>query len=211
MKRGEETVIKKRKTRSDKRIEIKPTICEELKSCIYRLSYITNTPVKDIGEILCVKGIKSRIVLEYLSNYFRRDLQFSNTIFLGDGRRESLQKRQQPGRKERISIRFKRDDYDDICKLAYALDVTPSKATALLLDASVKNTNLLNSYVKLHLHKNLDGGRMRELKKVINYVKKENPYKEETVSWFTLLSMIVDDIKEGTQNIKTRVNKWLEK
>lgn len=209
MKREEETLIKKRKTRSDKRTEIKPTISEDLKTCIYRLSYITNTPVKDVGEIMCVKGLKSRIILEYLSNYFRRDLQFSNTIFMGDDSRESIQRKRQPGKQERISIRFKQSDYDNICKLAYALDCTPSKATSVLLDASVRNTQLLDAYVKKYLHQHIDDSRISELKKVIKFINKENPYSEQ-ISWFTLFSIIIQDIKEGTHNVKKTVEKWLD-
>ena len=70
---------KKRKVRSDKKRDVKPTISSNLKHCIYRLSYITSTPVKDVAETLCEKGLRSRKVMDYLSTYFRRDLKFANT------------------------------------------------------------------------------------------------------------------------------------
>src|SRR3954452_15879890 len=168
----ERTKTEQRKVRSDKKRDIKPTIPAELKNCIHSLSYITNTPVKDVGETLCEKGLQSRKVMEYLSQYFRRDLRFSNTIFIGNLERESLQNKYQSGKNERITIRFSQTTYENISNLAQALDVTKSKATALLLDASLRNTNLLNAYVKLYLHENIDQARMKELKQILKYINK---------------------------------------
>ncbi|MEB9310261.1 hypothetical protein P4I99_33175 [Bacillus cereus] len=51
-------IEQERKVRKDKKVDIKPTISVDLKECIYRLSYITNKPVKDGG--LCSNGTKSR-------------------------------------------------------------------------------------------------------------------------------------------------------
>ncbi|MYL22032.1 hypothetical protein GLW04_19340 [Halobacillus litoralis] len=201
---------KKRKTRSDKKREIKPTVNTELKNCVYRLSFVTDTPVKDVIEILCMKGLNNRIVIEHLSQYFRRDYQFKSTFYIGSLENESLQSKIQPGKSERITTRFSQEDYERIYLLSIALDVTPSKATALLLDASIRNSNLLNSFVKTYLHTQLDKQQMKDLKHVLKYINKNNPYNEE-VSWFTLVSMIVDDLKENTSNVKQRISKWIER
>jgi hypothetical protein len=210
MKREEEVITKKRRTRSDKKRDVKPTISISLKDCIYRLSYVTDTPVKNVAEIICEKGLQSRKVIEYLSNYFRRNFQFINTVYIGDYGRESLQKKYQSGKNERITIRFTPTTYEDIFSLSRALDVTPSKATALLLDASIRNTNLLNAFVKNYLHEHLDNPRMKELKLVLKYINKNNPYNEE-ISWFALLSIIFDELKDNTSNIKGLVHNWLDK
>lgn len=210
MIREEEVTTKKRRTRSDKKRDIKPTISISLKDCIYRLSYITDTPVKDVAELICEKGLQSRKVIEYLANYFRRDYKFLSTVYFGDLGRESLQRKYQSGKNERITIRFTQATYEDIFYLANALDVTPSKATALLLDASVRNTNLLNAFVKTYLHGQLDNQRMNELKLVLKYINKNNPYNEE-ISWFTLLSIIFDELKGSTSNIKGLVHNWIDK
>ncbi|MDN4075898.1 hypothetical protein [Fictibacillus terranigra] len=130
------------------------------------MSYITNTPVKDVAETICEKGLQSRNVLDYLSQFFRRDLQFLNTVYMGDWGRESLQKKMQSGKNERITIRFTPATYENIYSLSRALDVTPSKATALLIDASIRNTHLLNAFVKCYLHQHIDAARMKELKQV---------------------------------------------
>lgn len=134
MNREVGVMTKERKTRSDKKRDVKPTISVDLKNCVYQLSYITNTPVKDVVEIMCEKGLQSRRVLEYLSKNFRREFQFMNTIYMGDLGRESLQRKYQSGKNERITTRFTQDTFEIIKKLSDALDVTPSKATALLLD-----------------------------------------------------------------------------
>lgn len=208
---GEEVVgTKKRKVRSDKKRDVKPTISSNLKDCIYRLSYITNTPVKDVAEILCEKGLRSRKVMEYLSKYFRRDFQFLNTVYMGDWGRQSLQNKYQSGKNERITIRFTQVSFEDIFSLSCALDVTPSKATALLLDASIRNTNLLNAFVKTYLHHHIDEMRMKELKQVLKYINKNNPYHEE-ISWFALLAMIFEDVKESTGNVRSIIHNWMDK
>ena len=210
MIREEERGTKNRKVRSDKKRDVKPTISTNLKDCIYRLSYVTNTPVKDVAEIICAKGLQSRKVIEYLSNYFRRNLMFASTIYYGDLDRESLQRKYQKGKNERITIRFTQTIYEDIYKLSNALDVTPSKATALLLDASVRNTNLLNAFVKNHLHKHLDHNRMKELKAILKYINKNNPYSEE-ISWFALISMLIEEFKDSTSSIKEIIHSWIDK
>lgn len=210
MKREEGVMTKNRKVRSDKKRDVKPTISVDLKNCIYRLSYITDTPVKDVAEIICEKGLRTRKVIEYLSHYFRREYQFMSTIYLGDLGRESLQSKYQSGKNERITTRFNQATYEDIKSLSDALDVTPTKATALLLDASIRNTNLLNAFVKTYLHGTIDKNRMKELKQVLHYVNKNNPYNED-ISWFTLLSMIYEEVKDGTVNVKEAINNWVDK
>lgn len=205
---GEE--VKKRKIRSDKKRDIKPTISLDLKNCIYRLSYITNIPVKDIAEILCTKGLQSRKVIDYLAQFFRRDYEFKSTLYLGQYEGASLQVKYQSGRNERITTRFPQDTYNYITALAYALDVTPSKATSFLLDASVKNTSLSDSIIKLHLSEQLDNSRMNELKQVLKYINENNPYNEE-LSWMNLISLIMDEVKDNTMNLKLKISSWIDR
>jgi hypothetical protein len=53
-------------------------------------------------------------------------------------------------------------------------------------------------------------GRMKELKKVLKFINENNPYEEE-ITWVTLLSYIVEEIKEGTGTIKTALVNWIDK
>ncbi|MED3677060.1 MULTISPECIES: hypothetical protein [Bacillati] len=210
MEREEVMMKKKRKTRSDKKRDVKPTISYDLKQCIYRLSYITNTPVKDVVEILCEKGLKSKKVIDQLSKYFRRNLQYRNTFYMGDSQRESLQRKNYSVHNERITTRFSQQTFENIKSLSDALDVTPTMATALLLNASVKNTNIINAFVKHYLSNEIDAKRMKELKQVLKFINKNNPYEQE-LSWFSLFSMIHEEVQESTQNIKKAIGNWLDK
>ncbi|MGM0867392.1 MAG: hypothetical protein ACQEWF_22245 [Bacillota bacterium] len=201
-------VEKKRKVRSDKKRDVKPSLSIQLKESIYRLSYITNTPVKDVSEQLCESGVTSNKVIEHLSQFFRRDIRLNNTLYIGDLERESLQRRSKTV-KERITIRFTQATYDNLCSLAYALDVTPTKATALLLEASLKDTTFVHAYVEEHVGSYLDEGRMKELKKVIKYVNQHNPYDDE-FSWAELIDYLFNEIKLGTTTIKTALSDWID-
>ncbi|WEY94531.1 hypothetical protein P5641_00385 (plasmid) [Bacillus subtilis] len=209
MRKEESIITKNRKTRSDKKKDVKPTVSVNLKRCIERLSFITGIPIKDVVEIICEKGLRSKSVIDHLSEHFRRDFQYRNTLYLGDLEKESLQRKRQSGRTERITTRFTQLTYENICTLAYALDVTPTKATGILLDASVHNTNILNAFVKSYLHTQLDQNRMKELKQILKFINQNNPYQEE-ISWFALVSKIFDDIKTSTHNVKIAINHWMD-
>lgn len=47
-----------------------------------------------------------------------------------------------------ISISFRQEDFEEINRLAYSLEVTPSKATDLLLEFTIYKTDFLNRFVK---------------------------------------------------------------
>ncbi|MEK1828812.1 hypothetical protein AAAC51_06585 [Priestia megaterium] len=52
--------VKKRKIRSDKKQSIKPTVDLEIYECIARINHITRTPMKDVGEYICQRGMFSK-------------------------------------------------------------------------------------------------------------------------------------------------------
>lgn len=197
-----------RKQRSDKKIDCKPTISIGLKECIYRISYITYTPVKDVAEKICLTGLRSKKVLDILSNHFRRDFRVNNTYYIGDFQRESLQKQKINAPTERISIRFTQQDFEIIRALAYALDVTPSKAVAILLDVTIHETNFIDRLAKNYLRGQVHETRLKELKKIIDYLNKHNS-EEEKISWGALLSYLYDELKLGTNTLNKTISKWI--
>lgn len=201
---------RKRKVRSDKKKDIKPTISIDLREVVCRLSYITTTPIKDVGEFICEYGLKSKDVIDILANHFRRDLVVNSTCYVGDLERVSLQKIKIEVPTERITIRFKSETYEKINALAYALDVTPSKATAVLLDISLKDSNVINSYIKSYLKETLDDKRIRELKKIIKFINEHNPYDEE-FSWTEFMAYIFDGVKNQSKTMKDTLNEWIDK
>lgn len=203
-------IVRKRKVRSDKKKELKPTINYRLHDCVYRLSYITNTPVKDVGVEICKSGLSSRKVIELLSKKFRRNYKFKQTVYIGDLERESNRVKTLEGLKKRITLRFDQNDSEQICELAYALDVTPTTAAAILLDAAVKNTDIVNVYLKQYVEETLDEARMRELKEVLKFINKNNPYDEE-ISLTMLISYLFDEFMDSTMNFKKVITNWLDK
>lgn len=201
---------KQRKVRSDRKRDIKPTVPHELRECIYRLAFITDTPVKDVAEAVCINGIHTPKVIGHLSQYFRRDIRFANTIYRSNPNSLPISKRALTGQTARITIRFKTDTYDTISAMAYALDCTVSRTCALLLDASVRDGDFINEFVRKYLEANLDAERVRELKKILRYVNADNPYGEE-YTWASLLSLMIDEVREVTAKVADAATDFIVK
>ena len=201
---------RKRKIRSDKKRDVKPTISVDLRELIYRISYITSTPVKDVAEEICKHGITSQKVVELLSAKFRRSVMIGNTMYIGDLGRVSSQRDQSEEERERISIRFKQGDYEDITTLAFGLDVTPSRAVALLLDVGIRNNDFINNYFEKYVSDQLDERRTAELKDVLGYLNENNPYKEE-ISWVMLLSFLAGEVRESATTMKETISLYIKK
>lgn len=201
---------KQRKIRSDKKRDIKPTIPCELKEAIYRLSHITNTPVKLLGEKMCQYGFSNKRILDCLSPKFKRDIRIDNTFYRGDCARSSITKRTRNGECERITLRFRSQDYELINALAYAMDCTVARACAVLLELIFSDIDFIDAYVKEYLEDNLNRKQMNELKKVMNYINKIN-YRDnnEGHSWASLLSHIVDEVKAPVENAQEIVNDFV--
>lgn len=197
-----------RKVRSDKKRDVKPTVSHELKDCIYRLSYITDTPVKDVAEQICINGFGRKKVISHLSTNFRRDIRIDNSVYFGDFDRVSVRKRTAPGQSERISIRFKSDMYERLSVLAYALDCSVARACALLLDSTVREVDFINEFARDYIGKNVDKRRMEELKKVLQYINAGNPYEEE-ISWYTLLSYLMKEVKVSAEKVQDTVTDFI--
>lgn len=199
-----------RKVRSDKKREVKPTIHIELKDTIYRISYVVDTPVKDIVETICLFGLDSRNVITHLSENFKRNVRFHNTLFMGDLEKPSVQRLKPGTRTERISTRLKQPDYENLVTLAFALDVTPSRAAALLIDASIRHSDFVNSYFQQQISETLNYNQMIELRKIINFINNNNPY-DETVSWLALISYIYAEIKDSAVSFNETLNDFIDK
>lgn len=185
---------KSRKVRPDKKKSVQPTVAIELKDCIYRVSYITGVPVKDTIVELCRIGFESSRVMEHLSDSFRRDIRIRSTIYRGRLDRESNRLRNEDGISERISSKFTNEEYEILSILSYALDCGISRACGMLLEASVKDIDILNHLLSNSME-NLDRRRIIDLKKVFNYVNEDNPYYEK-YSWNVFVEYIGMKVRE---------------
>lgn len=179
-----------RKERSDKKKEVKPLIPIDLKDTIYRLSYITHTPVKDVSEKLCIAVIKDPRLISDLSQHFIRDIRIQSTIYIGNVSNPRISKRLD-GDKERVTIKFIMKDYNIIYDLGYALDCRPARVVALLLEIALKDIKIVNQYIKDHLESEVSQSQMKELRNIMRYI---NTVNNSNHSWAALLSQIVDEV-----------------
>lgn len=199
---------KARKMRSDKKWSVQPFVSITLKDCIYRLAYITDIPVKDVIEAICINGIDNKKVMSHLSLNFRRDTRINNTVYIGESTRIPIKKRTAPGQSERVSARVSGDMYETLKVLAFSLDCSVARSCALLIDATVRDAEFINDFVKGYLEKNVDAARMIELKKVLKYVKANNPYDEE-ISWVALLNHLIEEVRVGAEKVQDTVTNFV--
>ena len=204
MKEGSQTA--KRKVRSDKKRDIKPTISAALNECVHNLSYILNQPIKDIGEKIIMAAINSRECIESLSMYFKRDYRHDNTIFRGDLEAEVIQKRNII-QKERLHLRFKACEHERISALAYSMDCSVSLATTMLLIAGIRNRDVFTQMVDSEVIRLLDPGRLKSLKMIQKYISKLN---DEHISLFSLISYVAHEVVDTTKTLHEKVNLWID-
>lgn len=199
--------VGERKERSDKKREVKPLIPSQVKEEIHRISHITERPLKDVCEFLIVFVLRDKDTINMLAKYFKRSIGIDKTYYLGDINVTPLSKRI-TGETVTVSIKFKRNDYETICALAYALDCTPTRATAILLIAALNNIRVVNKFIYEYMTEELSIGQMNELRKVLSYVNKHN---DEHSSWLTALSIIVGDIRPSTKKLYELVEGFLKR
>lgn len=197
-----------RKIRSDKKRDVKPTVSLELRDCIYRLSFITDTPVKDVIEAVLLDGSKRKRPLSHLSQYFLRDVRVGQVVYLGDPERVPVGRRGSTAKTVRISTRVTQEMYADLEGVAYAMSCTVSRAAALLIDATVRDADFVNDFVQKYLERHIDEERMRNLRKVLKYINADNPYSER-ISYAALLSYLVDEVRVGAERVQDTVSEFV--
>lgn len=199
--------VGERKIREDKKIDFKPLVNSKTKTGIYQLAFITETPIKNVAEHLCVTGLHNISIIEEISAHFKRDLHYRNTFFRGDPSTPSLKKRHDSGECQRISFRVKNEINDTISALAYALDCSKARVCAVILEKSMNNFEIVNEYVEVYIEKGLDKERVNELKKLMRSVNGQN--NEYKFSWPTLLTAIMNEINPPTKNVKDAVDTFI--
>lgn len=192
--------------RSDKKRDVKPTIQMDLKDILYRISYITYTPVKDVCQQMAMLVLHDRKTIEELSEYFKRDLIMGNTMFVGNITNKTMEKRPKV-RGERVTIRFTQKEFESVALLSYALDCTPSRTVAILLDLSLKSVRFVNAYIKRYLTEELNDSQMRELQAILRYVNKVG---ESYFSWASLLEHVLSEVGSPVSRIKETVSEFID-
>lgn len=151
-----------KKVRSDKKIDVRPTVSDLLKSDLYTFSHLCNQPVKDTIEQLCIEALKTKVIIDQLSKWFRRSYKYHQTLVLGHEERPRL-KITYNGERSKVTTRLIRKDYDRLCELAYALDVTPTSAAGILIKITLENHEFLSEFIQ-----RFEGEQLSKLEKYIN-------------------------------------------
>lgn len=193
--------VGERKERSDKKRQVKPLIPSETREQIFRISHVTQTPIKDICEYLIVYIMRDTKAIDTLSKHFKRNITIRTTLYRGDRQNPTISKRLQV-ESELVTTKFKRDDYDLICAIAYALDITPTRATAILLEMATYDVKIVNQYVHEYLLEELHDWQMKELRNMLSY---GNQYNDDNSSWLSVLSAIVGEIRPATRKLRELV------
>lgn len=161
-----------RKTRSDKKRDVKPTISILLKDEIFRLAFMLDTPAKDVAEYLTCLSILDREIADQLSPYFKRDVRLRNTVFFGSPENPSLREADFKGSTDRLSIRFQPVNYENVHLMASTLDVTPSRATAILLGVGIKHPRVMDElFDNFKSRIIIDDAWQGEARKLLRYVR----------------------------------------
>lgn len=194
-----------RKIRSDKKKDVKPTLSFELKDTIYRLSYITYTPVKNIGEALCIDAMYNQKIITSLASHFKRNIKIGNTMYIGNRDSNQIPKRL-PAPTDKITIRFKQAHFDFIYDLAYALNVSPSRVVAILLQYAMSDMATVNRFIVSYLEHELTTNQLKELKEVLRYINQNSQHHH---SWYAFLSAIVDETNGTVTRLKEMITNFL--
>ncbi|MEW9673597.1 hypothetical protein [Ammoniphilus sp. 3BR4] len=202
-----------RKVRSDRKRQIQPVISVEFYDCLARISFITTTPIKNVGETLCIEGLRSQKVIHQLSSYFRRDYPFHNDfgdliLYPGDSTRMPITVDRGEGETSRISIRFLQEQHDRLSQLAYSLDLTISSATTLLLERALY-MDIGLEYIEKHIQSNIDNQRMEQLQEVLLYMNKyQTPDDKITIP--KLVAYLAKQAYSKTKKVHQYLEEWID-
>lgn len=212
MKKAED-INRKRKIRSDKKREIQPVISVELYDCIARISYITTTPIKNVGETLCMEGYRSQKVIDQLSPFFRRDFRYSNRygdiiIIPGDSDRVPFKINRGDGNRARISMRFHQDNHDKISEMAFALDMTISSAAAFLLETAY-SLDIGLDYIQGYIIKSLDANQIEQFEAILQFMNEQN-HPDQKITMADLLDFLAGEAYERSMRLEYYLREWID-
>lgn len=199
----------KRATRSDKKRDVKLSVHTEFKEAIYRLSFITGVSVMNTVEEMLKHAIQSKRILNELSSSFVRDIKIDNILYVGHKDAERYAPTPLANiNYVRVKTRLTQNDYHVLATIAYALDVRPARACAILINESFHSPYFLDNYIKQFLKQNITDQQLLELKKIMEYANRDENI---NINWTTLLSYIVREVQEPVASIKEKVNSFVIK
>lgn len=138
-----------RKVRSDKKVDVKPTVSGYIKRNLYTYAYLANVPVKDAIELMIEKGLDNDDVLSLFRSALIRDFFIRNRVIFKH--REEPAKIRYQGKTETVSTRLKRETYEELCELAFCIGHTPTSTASLMIRKTLYSRDFMEYLTEYHL------------------------------------------------------------
>lgn len=145
----ENRATKKRKRRSDKKVDCKPTIPLLEKDRLYEVAWWALMPVKDAAEKITLHVLRDKEALEVLRKHFVRGVHISGTYYNGHNDNPRMNPHQL-GDNARITIKYMQNDYDYISALAYALGSSKAAVVAWAIAYALPREEIIRWYIETH-------------------------------------------------------------
>lgn len=202
----------RRAPRIDKKIDVKATVHIEFKKQIYKMAEISDVSVMNFVDIMLKHALGSKRILSELSPRFIRSVRFKNILYPGHRKAEHIGDSQTGVNYARIKTRLTVDTFENMKLIADGLDVKPARACAILIHEAFHSQYFIDGYVKKYLGQNISDYQLIKLKEIMEYINRDINY---NLNWGTLLSYIVNEVKEPAKNITQKVtvviNNWKDK
>lgn len=158
-----------RKTRSDKKREVKPTISAYIKRNLFTLAKIVDLPLKDVALIMIGDGLFDDRVLKEFQPLMVSNFCIGNTTYIGNRENHPISIKYRGG-KEKISIRFPSIVYENLRNLSFAIGAPPTTTASLMLRKAMFNSSFMESHVIEYSRHIENVQRVDELKRFIEYL-----------------------------------------
>ncbi|WP_338709243.1 hypothetical protein [Paenibacillus amylolyticus] len=193
-----------RKTRSDKKIAVAPYVSSEVYEMVSQVSYISDLPIKSVGERLFQEGIHSRVLLDHIKGLFRRNYQRTGEhMYVGDLTLSPYRPNFE-GEKQRLHMRMLTSYHDRLTDLAYALDCSNQAAAGLVIETAVMRKDILYPFLGQIIVRELDTQRYNQLRSLSRFLDARS--KDAYITTPVLMRYIV----EQSLNDQQKLNKSLD-
>lgn len=143
-KKGREDV---RKVRSDKKRDVKPTMSMYVKENLYRLAYLCDSPVKDIGFELVKRGLRDDRILCEFQKLMISNFKMENHLYFGNPDR-TPQKVLYRGSTGKVTIKFTNDVYNELRHLAFSIGLTPTSTASIMIRSTMFHRDFMNDMIR---------------------------------------------------------------
>ena len=188
--------------------EVQPFIKKTTKNVIYKMSYITNQPVKQICGDLCLHSLADkRKLIEELAPFVKWSIKIDDVVCSPADK--PIKDYPLSGNDlERVNVKIDINSFELVRGLAYSVGWSIAKVVAFCIERSMSDFDFLNQYISEFIETSMDNNE----KSIINkFANKINESLDDELSIPMLLIDIVEE-KPIDQNLTEAVQqvaiKW---